>query len=727
MSELLYSSAVFTMSQTTEFIRNKSVDNTILNLIIQNRITEFSLDQAYESIHSDLPVRKEEIWNSIQRSLDSQVIELLEGNPTDKRLTRFKVPDKIISKINEQCDELKAFLDESVEELFSGLLTKDNKEPFKDLLLDVVTKMMSKYGYAYAGQLAGVGDATEFVPLQELKEICKQCISQYQLEISEDELSSSIGALFDRRDPCLNNLAFSICNRYYISRLIGLDVPIDFIAKNIFEGSTIFLDTNIIMTIAYAREKRHNEFREILKKADKIGIKFAVSEITLAELHRKVQFYQTDLEIGAEIVPEDLLTEVQGQIIEKSETDNGKGQFNVEESVHKARLQNMGVSFTPLIKQNDLCSDEEFEDVKSKVSEFDRKYRRMSLAKNDNALYHDTYMFFLIRKIRQDGEPNSAWFLTLDHSVIEHGVFTKVEDNPPYSIRLFSLLQTLSQFVESQALKGEFSDLFGELISKDLLPRDQLFSIEDLKLLIGFDIRAKEIPPEFVRKATLHIKKSILKGGQITDKNRSEAIHEFTKFLATPEQNFIEIRKKYDKKIRDRDEDLKRKEQEINAIQKKVESKDSEISGLIDRVHQLELDNKKEKIIRANDKYDADKYSYVESEWISHSRSLGRVRKRYLVFIVISILAFTCVFCIDLILTWFKIEFKIAQWLKYSISSLLFLTPFVRSFFEHKLVLTSFRLWSKKLKEGYKFSFDMKSGNEYDSIHRRPHLENFAG
>jgi len=720
MNELLYSSAVLTMSQTTEFIRNKSVDNTILNLIIQRRITEFTLDQAYAAIHGDLPVRKDEIWNSIQRSLSLSIIKSTTENSSDKKNAKFKIQESTIHKINEQCEELKIFLDDAVNELFTGLINNQNKEAYKELLLNVVTKMMSKYGYAYAGQLAGVVAATDFVPLQELKGICKEAIAEYKLPISEDELSNSIGALFDRRDPCLNNLAFSICNRYYITRLIGLDVPIDFISRNLFAGSTIFLDTNIMLGIVYAREKSHNEFREILKKANEIGIKFAVSEISLAELHSKVQVYQTELEIGADIIPDDLLTEVQGQIAEKSERDSSSEAFKVADSIHYVRLNQIGVATQPLTKPNELCSEEEFTKVKSEIAQFDRKYRHGSPAKNEKAIYHDSYMFCLVQKLRQQGENTSAWFLTLDNSVIEHGIFRKTEDGCPYSIRLFSLLQTLSQFVESQALKGEFSDLFGDLVSKDLLPREQLFSIDDLKLLIGFDIRAKEIPPEFVRKATLHIKKNILKGGEITDKNRSEAIHEFTKFLATPEQNFIEIRKKYDNKLRARDEDLKRKEGEIIEIQKKVESKNSEISDLQESVRQLELNNTREKLNRSIDKYETNKRLYVGSEWTNRKRSLVRIRVKYLTFIFFSLAAFTLLFFIEDIGKKFELDFTISPWIKYSIACIIFLIPFVRSFFEHKEVLISFRLWSRNYKENYKDIIDKKSESEFESIHKKP-------
>jgi predicted nucleic acid-binding protein len=726
MSDLIYSSAVLTMSQTTEFVRNKSVDNTILNLIIQKGLTDFSLDEAYEAIHGDLPLRKEEVWISLLRSLENKTIDNRQDQLIDKNRTRFLIPERITKKIQEQCTELKQFLDDSITELFDGLYTKENKDKYKELLLDVVTKLMAKYGYAYAGQLAGVGDATEFVPLKDLKEICQTSIENSKLSLKVEDLSSAIGLLFDRRDPCLNNLAFSICNRYYISRLIGLDMPVDFIAKNLYEGSKIFLDTNLIMTIVYARSQRHNEFREILKRADEIGIKFAVSEMTLAELHTKIEHYQQDLELGSEIIPEDLLTEVQGQILETGNGESTTNTFNPNDSVHKERLQEMGVEFIPIDKKQEIYTPDDFQSVKDDIAFFDRKYRRMSLAKNENALFHDTYLYFLIDKYRKESDSVSAWFLTLDNSVIEHGISTKKEEQPPYSIRLFSLLQTLSQFVESQALKGEFSDLFGELVSKDLLPRDKMFSIDDLKLLIGFDIRAKEIPPEFVRKATLHIKKNILKGGQITEKNKSEAIHEFTKFLATPEQNFVEIIKKYDKKLKDRDDDLKLKDREIFDYKAQVESKLDIIGQLNLCMQELELDNAKEKYSRAKEKYESNLAAYVQIEQNTSLKKLSSTRKRYVWLIIFSLIFFTGINLIEPLSKYFENSIDVQNWLKYILALILFLIPFIRSFFEHKLVILSFKVLLSKNMEKYLREIEINSQKTYNSIHPTPKLDDYV-
>lgn len=724
MSNLLYSSAVLTLSQTTEFMRNKSIDNTIIHLIVANGKEHFSINQAYESIKSDLPIRIEEIEKSLIRSYESGVLEIKQGKIENPTNVVFSIPEKVRTRIKKQYDLLENYLDESIDELFTGIVTKENRNELKDLLLNVLTNLMAKYGYAYAGQLAGVGDATEFVPTKELKLIAENSIKESSIKIETDTLTESISILFDRRNPCLNNLAFSICNRYYLSRLIGLDLPIDFLTQNIYKDSTIFLDTNFIMRIAFSRSQRHNEFREILKRANDLGIKFVASELTVAEIHARVGQYEDELDSAEEILPEDLIHEVRDEILETSHNGRKNGDFKIEESENASRLEQMGIELVPFDEKVKFFSKKELEDVKEELHKFDRKYRAKWQPKNDNALFHDAYLYFLINDIRSKSGISSSWFLTMDNSVIEHGIAKKAEENPPYSIRLLSLLQTLSQFVESQALKGEFADMFGELISKDLLPRDQLFSYSDLKLLIGFDIKAKEIPPEFVRKATLHIKNNVLKGGGLTDKNKAEVIQEFHKFLATPEHNFLELQKKYDKKLWDRDEDLKLKDNRIKEFEEKVKEKDGVIDNLNDRVQALELERKKDKYNSEVEKYQSNKKDYIKEQVDNSLESFKRLRNKYVIFIIIAFAIFTAIFFIESISLWLGKVITVNDWVRYLLAAIIFLAPFIRSFFEHKKVIQGFRLLSSKYKKKIVNDLKIEFEKKYELENEKPILEN---
>lgn len=723
MSDLIYSSAVLTLSQTTEFMRNKSIDNIIINLIVGKGLTSFSASSAYEKINADLPIRIEEIQKSLIRSYEAGVLAIEKGSIEKPNNATFMITDIVKARISEQIESLNKYLNDSIDELFKGIVNEANREEIKDLLLYVLTNLMAKYGYAYAGQLAGIGNATEFVPNKELKAIVSESIHKSTIKIEPETLIDCIEILFDRRDPCLNNLAFSICNRYYMSRLIGLDLPIDFITKNLYKDSIIYLDTNFIMRIAFSKSQRHNEFREILKKAPDLGIKFVTSELTVAEIHAKVNQYESELLKAEESLPEDLIIEVREDILESSQSNKTNGTFILSESENTVRLEKMGIEIVPFDDKRILMAQDELKDLKAELSFFDRKYRAKWEPKNDAALFHDAYLYCLVKNIRDKNGYTSSWFLTMDNSVIEHGISKKEENEPPYSIRLFSILHTLSQFVESQALKGEFADMFGELISKDLLPRDQLFSFSDLKLLIGFDIKAKDIPPEFVRKATLHIKNQVLKGGELNEKNRAIVIQEFHKYLATPEQNFIELQKKFDKKLKDRDEDIKIKEKKITEFEDIIKTKDNSIDNLTARISALEQKNRDDRLKHAIKEYEKNKDDFIEKETSKYMKNYSSLRLKYISFVALSIIGFILLYFINEIGEFISIPIDLNYYLKLVLALLVFLVPFIRSFFEHKKVLHGFYLCNKKFREHVIGKLQKELVIEYEKYNKRPRID----
>ena len=318
MNNLVFSSAVMTLSQTTEFMRNKSIDNIIINLIVLRGLNIFTVKDAFDGIYSELPIRLEQIEKSLLRSYKNRIVEIYEGSEDEFRKAKFKLSQAINNALEKQYHQLNEYTEQAIDELFKEIITVENREQLKNLFLETVSNLMATYGYAYAGQLAGIANATEFVPLKELHQVCENAITKYGVKLTLKELAESIGYLFDRRDPCLNNLAFCICNRYYQTRLIGLDLPIDFLTENIYKDSTIYLDTNFIMSIAFTKSKRHNEFREILRNAEKLGVNFVASELTIAEIHARVQDLMPDIEAGEEILPIEIIEEIKEDILQQS-------------------------------------------------------------------------------------------------------------------------------------------------------------------------------------------------------------------------------------------------------------------------------------------------------------------------------------------------------------------------------------------------------------------------
>ena len=581
IDNLLYSSAVLCLSPITEVPRNKTIDTIVIQTVASKGPNAESTTRGiYETLQQEIPLRYEEITKSVIRCLKSEFFDILRGDTKDINTVVFKLSSQISSELQSEGNKISEFLREATRELFQDLYSSVEPNRIESLLLECLSTLMAEYGYAYAGQIAGVADASNFVPRDALRDVCHSMVEKHSIpEITSERLMDAIGSLFDRRDPCLNNLAFCICQRYYCSRLIGLDLPMDFLSGQVYKGSVFYLDTNFVIHVVLAPSKWHTEFKEILKFSPNLGIKFAVCDLTIAEQFARVGEYRKLLEKGDELISPELLAEVVDLLAETIQELAGTIEEKIlsetrvysVDSAAAQRLREMGIDVID-VKGSDLLDDgEELETIKSELAEFDARNKSSRPLKDDNALYHDAQLYHIVKTIRAKTKKTTAsWFLTNDNSLIAYGISRKKKDEAPYSIKIGTLLHTLSPFVESQALKVEFGDLFVNLISRDLLPREQLFGVEDLKMLVGFDIKAKSIPAEVIRKGIAHVKNEVLKGGGLTEENKSQVLYEFTKYISVPDRSLVELHRRYEEKIRARDEDLKRKEQEATLLQGKV-------------------------------------------------------------------------------------------------------------------------------------------------------------
>lgn len=588
---LLYSSAVLCLSPTTEVARNKTIDTIVIQAAAsKGPNAESTARDIYETLQKEIPIRYEEITKSIVRCLKSEVFDILRGDIKNIDTVVFRLTSKVSSELQSESNKISDFLRVATRELFQDLCGSVQPDRIENLLLDCLSTLMAEYGYAYAGQVAGLAAASDFVARDALRNVCQSMVEKHSIpEITSERLMDAIGSLFDRRDPCLNNLAFSVCQRYYCSRLIGLDLPVDFLSSQVYKGSVFYLDTNTVLTVALSPSKWHTEFREIVKFSPKLNIKFTVCDLTIAERLALVGEYRKLLEQGDKLVPSELLEEVVELLAEAAKelagTVNRKPlsdsrPYSVD-GLTAQRLKAMGIHVIA-VKDSDLLEDgEELETIKSKLAEFDAKYRKLSPRKDDNALYHDAQLYHIVKTIRtKTKRPTAAWFLTYDNSIVAHGISVKGKAEAPYSIKVATLLHTLSPFVESQALRVEFGDLFVNLISRDLLPKEQLFNVEDLKMLVGFDLKAKSMPPEVIRKGIAHVKNEVLKGGGLTEENKPQVLYEFTKYISSPDQSMVELQRRCEQRIRARDADLERKESETSQLQRRVTTRDRIIAIL---------------------------------------------------------------------------------------------------------------------------------------------------
>lgn len=133
------------------------------------------------------------------------------------------------------------------------------------------------------------------------------------------------------------------------------------------------------------------------------------------------------------------------------------------------------------------------------------------------------------------------------------------------------MIERGNEIVGGQTLREDFEDMFMNIIHRDILPEDELFDINDLKMLVGVDVKALSVPPQDLRKAMSFVKREVLKGGGLTEENRAEAVQELYKYLMNPGRAIVETIGRYERKLSAMDEQLKTRDVKLERLEKEVE------------------------------------------------------------------------------------------------------------------------------------------------------------
>ena len=171
-----------------------------------------------------------------------------------------------------------------------------------------------------------------------------------------------------------------------------------------------------------------------------------------------------------------------------------------------------------------------------------------------------------------------------------------------------------------------------------------------------------------------------------------------------------------------------KKQEKIHSYEREIEQKDSAIDELTKRIYLLENEknekNKENKFKEAYSKYTSDLNIHLEKEWINENRKIKRTNILYFLFISIAIFLFTRSFfsndSFDINCFIFHISGRTINYLS---AFIVFLLPFIRSFFNHEKILIYIKTICKKEQIKYKQQFYEKEKQQYILKNPEPKLD----
>jgi hypothetical protein len=197
-------------------------------------------------------------------------------------------------------------------------------------------------------------------------------------------------------------------------------------------------------------------------------------------------------------------------------------------------MKGLGVLLIELDEDN-LLRSRDFSGTEQVMQEVFKSNR--GFEKSQDILRHDIAHYYLILNERADHA--LTWFLTRDRSLEIVAARLKGEAQYPFCFSLIGFLQSVSPFLVSGQEEQGIADIFSALVTDQILPREQLFNVRELTLLVEMNHDVISTPKDKLIAAVDYVKSAVLRGQTYRMDNYAEVALGLRSYLASSSEEQI--------------------------------------------------------------------------------------------------------------------------------------------------------------------------------------------
>jgi len=384
---------------------------------------------------------------------------------------------KVTDEIDSQFKMANAQFDQVIVRLFSH--TKEGAETYKSPFLRLLGEVFADLGEESARLIKGDAGFKALVTPGLLEQLIDELIQSETSRIDPDNLRIGIIDFFEQDDPVFNEIKWAMSQNYFVVKALGLDSSGMLLSDKVFRDATFCLDTNIAVCALESTHEHYNSFVTFAEVCKNLGIKLAISKITLDELNAWIAYQKELMYKIVDEIPEAIESEVSSLFFDKYKLKKAEGEVELDElfeSFHNPKdtlEQKFGVSII-----NDHWFDNIFNNDTVRIAAEQLIFRYKELrnkSKRKQAALHDAAMLVWIKSQREN-ENTNTWLLTID---------TSLPSSIPAQLGRRQLAVTLDAVVQWMAPvvrrieKREFKKFFSQMIRHRLLPQKRFMNPTD--------------------------------------------------------------------------------------------------------------------------------------------------------------------------------------------------------------------------------------------------------
>lgn len=523
--------------------------------------------------------------------IDAAIKRLERTGRIKKHTLRNQVKFMLVSDVYDQLwnihNEAQSRITAIVKRLFRDAETGPNiyEKPF----LEFLCMVFSQLGDAYVQQIRGEITADNLLSYPTITNAVETVASRYS-GIDSNLFRNAMFSFFRESEPDYDQIKWNFAQHHYVIKVLGLDPSGYLLSKEVFGDAELYLDTNIVIHALADNAQHHTSFDNLSKACEELGIKLKVTQITLNELQRVVDYQRMVIPQVAEQIPAETAEKVRGVFFEMYRAKAVSGDtVDIDDlfKVFDEPMQTLSELYDVSLVDDLWFIEEEYvADTKIFIDSIQQEYSaKRHHSKSYGSALHDALMLRWIGEERHQNK-HWTWLVTLDTSLPRFLPGADASIARPMAITLDALLQWLSPLGLVSQEDEVFSMIFGEAISYQLLSTS-FFDIKDFHVFAMMDWSCKQLPAQDVEDCVRYLRANASELNPANPIDREKLARELSKYFADPSREYhrevqrlekeaAEMHAKYEmleSKLEDRDKNL----EELNELIEKRKAEDTAI------------------------------------------------------------------------------------------------------------------------------------------------------
>ena len=486
---------------TMQTLHRKAIGELLMKIIYQQSgsISFDDICRAYQNETQGAIVDRVLLESVLGIMESSNDIKFDNGRYRISSAKRKKI-DKQTSLFEEQIDRV---IDHYIKPVFSA------NEVLKEWFIDALAFFFANYSNVWVSDLKDSSDSrinivnskASVLEALTLRTSNNKAIDERDKKVLSERF---LDILTKTGDPALSSILFESGVSAFSSKLISSNIGLDAITLGVFKDSICILDTNILMYIGLEEGQYYQALEVISSVFLSLGITVYYLDVTEQEyIHTVGNKKETILRLIEKGFDIDVLSKIDDQYLKTAlarecrDIDDFERFFedllalplylDDKETVPivKYPADDALVAVIAEAKENDVLKDE----INSIYKELTKRDKR------PHSLTHDVQIVAGVEEVRKKVK---AFILSQDTCINEYSRKRPSVNDLTLALKLETLINVLSVYQPETMESNVFSALFTSMLRDGLVPRDDVFQLEDLSVMCEREEQISQLPAESV-------------------------------------------------------------------------------------------------------------------------------------------------------------------------------------------------------------------------------------